>query len=49
VCASEKPSTLETLAPDSLLTLDFGDAAEAAARVAEVERRAPAGRRGRRG
>ena len=35
VCASEKPSTLETLAPDSLLTLDFGDAAEAAARVAE--------------
>ena len=35
VCASEKPSTLEALAPDSLLTLDFGDAAEAAARVAE--------------
>ena len=35
VCASEKPSTLETFAPDSLLTLDFGDAAEAAARVAE--------------
>ena len=35
VCASEKPSTLEALAPDSLLTLDFGDAAEAAARVVE--------------
>ena len=35
VCASEKPSTLEALAPDSLLTLDFGDAAEAATRVAE--------------
>jgi len=35
VCASEKPSTLETLAPDSLLTLDFVDAADAAARVAE--------------
>src|SRR5207248_853403 len=35
VCASEKPSTLAALAPDSLLTLDFGDAAEAAARVAE--------------
>jgi biotin carboxylase len=35
VCASEKPSTLEALAPDSLLTLDFGDAADAAARVAE--------------
>jgi len=35
VCASEKPSTLEALAPDSLLTLDFADAAEAAARVAE--------------
>jgi biotin carboxylase len=35
VCASEKPSTLEALAPDSLLTLDFGDAADAATRVAE--------------
>jgi biotin carboxylase len=35
VCASEKPSTLEALAPDSLLTLDFADAADAAARVAE--------------
>ena len=35
VCASEKPSTLEALAPDSLLTLDFSDARDAAARVAE--------------
>ncbi len=35
VCASEKPSTLEALAPDSLLTLDFADPADAAARVAE--------------
>jgi len=35
VCASEKPGTLEALAPDSLLTLDFVGAADAAARVAE--------------
>jgi len=35
VCASEKPSTLEALAPDSLLTLDFSDMRDAAARVAE--------------
>jgi biotin carboxylase len=35
VCASEKPSTLEALAPDSLLTLDFSDPVDAAARVAE--------------
>ncbi|HEV8586459.1 MAG TPA: ATP-grasp domain-containing protein [Methylomirabilota bacterium] len=35
VCASEKPSTLESLAPDSLLTLDFADADAAAAAVAE--------------
>jgi len=34
VCASEKPSTMEALAPDSLLTLDFGDPGDAAARVA---------------
>jgi biotin carboxylase len=33
VCASEKPSTLETLAPDSLLTVDFGDPATAAEQV----------------
>jgi biotin carboxylase len=35
VCASEKPSTLESLAPDSLLTLDFADADAAAVAVAE--------------
>jgi biotin carboxylase len=35
VCASEKPSTLEDLAPDSLLTLDFDDPAAAAGRAAE--------------
>jgi biotin carboxylase len=35
VCASEKPSTLEDLAPDSLLTLDFDDPAAAAAHAAD--------------
>ncbi|HZF06448.1 MAG TPA: ATP-grasp domain-containing protein [Patescibacteria group bacterium] len=35
VCASEKPSTLEALAPDSLLTLDFTEPAGAATAVAE--------------
>ena len=35
VCASEKPSTLEDLAPDNLLTLDFADPTAAAARAAE--------------
>jgi biotin carboxylase len=35
VCASEKPSTMEALAPDGLLTLDFSDPRDAAARVAE--------------
>jgi biotin carboxylase len=34
VCASEKPSTLEALAPDSLLTLDFADPEGAAGAVA---------------
>jgi biotin carboxylase len=34
VCASEKPSTLEALSPDSLLTLDFADPAAAATRAA---------------
>jgi biotin carboxylase len=34
VCASEKPSTLEALSPDSLLTLDFADADGAATAVA---------------
>ena len=32
VCASEKPSTLEDLSPDTLLTLDFADPDDAAAR-----------------
>ena len=41
VCASEKPSTLQALAPDGLLTLDFSDAADAAARVAEWSRQRP--------
>ena len=35
VCASEKPSTLEALAPDGLLTLDFADPERAAAAVAD--------------
>jgi biotin carboxylase len=35
VCASEKPSTLEALAPDSLLTLDFADPIGAATAVVE--------------
>jgi biotin carboxylase len=34
VCASEKPSTLEDLAPDTLLTLDFADPEAAAKRAA---------------
>jgi biotin carboxylase len=34
VCASERPSTLEELAPDSLLTLDFADPEAATAKVA---------------
>jgi biotin carboxylase len=35
VCASEKPSTLEELVPEGLLTLDFADPAAAARRVAD--------------
>jgi len=38
VCASERPSTLESLTPDSLVTLDFGDplgSAETIARFAQ--------------
>jgi biotin carboxylase len=35
VCASERPSTLEELAPDTLLTVDFADLDATAARVAE--------------
>jgi biotin carboxylase len=38
VCASERPSTLEELAPGTLLTLDFADPEGAAARVAEWSR-----------
>jgi biotin carboxylase len=34
VCASERPSTLEALSPDTLLTLDFGDPESAVARAA---------------
>ncbi len=34
VCASERPSTLESLAPDTLMTLDFADPDGAAAAVA---------------
>jgi biotin carboxylase len=41
VCASERPSTLEALAPDSLLTLDFTDPEGAAARVLAFSRTHP--------
>jgi biotin carboxylase len=41
VAASERPSTLEELAPDSLLTLDFADPDASAARVAEWSERRP--------
>ncbi|MGH7389156.1 MAG: ATP-grasp domain-containing protein [Candidatus Rokuibacteriota bacterium] len=41
VCASERPSTLESLAPDSLLTLDFADPAAAADAVSEWSRGRP--------
>ena len=41
VCASERPSTLEHLAPDTLLTLDFAHPDRAAARVAEWSRERP--------
>ena len=41
VCASEKPSTFETHAPDNLLTLDFTDPDAAAARVAALADRRP--------
>src|SRR4051812_4432301 len=34
VCASERPSTLEALTPDTLLTLDFADPATAATQAA---------------
>lgn len=41
VCASEKPSTFEAHAPDHLLTLDFADPDDAAARVAALAGRRP--------
>ncbi|OLD98676.1 MAG: hypothetical protein AUG14_04250 [Candidatus Rokubacteria bacterium 13_1_20CM_2_68_19] len=41
VCASERPSTLEDLAPDSLLTLDFADPAAATRKVADWSRQRP--------
>lgn len=41
VCASERPSTLEGLAPDSLLTLDFAHPNLAAARVVDWSRQRP--------
>jgi biotin carboxylase len=41
VCASEKPSTLETHVPDHLLTLDFSDPAAAATAVAAFAGRRP--------
>jgi hypothetical protein len=41
VCASEEPSTLESLSPDTLLTLDFLDPDASAERVADYARRRP--------
>jgi biotin carboxylase len=41
VCASEKPSTFETHAPDHLLTVDFADPDAAVAKVAELAARRP--------
>ena len=41
VCASEKPSTLETAVPDHLVTLDFADAAGAADTAARFATRRP--------
>jgi ATP-grasp domain-containing protein/L-aminoacid ligase-like protein len=41
VCASEKPSTFETHAPDHLLTIDFADPDAAAATVAALAARRP--------
>jgi biotin carboxylase len=41
VCASEKPSTLERAVPDHLLTIDFADAAGAAATAAGFAARRP--------
>jgi biotin carboxylase len=41
VCASEQPSTLEAAVPDHLVTLPFGDAEAAAAKVAAWSRARP--------
>jgi biotin carboxylase len=41
VCASERPSTFEALAPDSLLTLDFTDPAGSAETIARFAQRRP--------
>jgi len=41
VCASEEPSTFEPHAPDNLLTLDFADPDDAAAKVAALAGRRP--------
>jgi biotin carboxylase len=41
VCASERPSTLEALAPDSLVTLDFGDPRASADAIARFAQRRP--------
>jgi biotin carboxylase len=39
VCASERPSTFEALAPDSLVTLDFGDPDASAETIAQLAAR----------
>jgi len=41
VCGSERPNTMEDLAPDSLVTLPFADPEAAATRVAEWSRQRP--------
>jgi biotin carboxylase len=41
VCASERPSTLQEHAPDSLVTLDFTDPAASAEAIARFARRRP--------
>src|SRR5262245_10535316 len=41
VCASERPSTFEALAPDSLLTLDFADPGASAETIARFAARRP--------
>jgi biotin carboxylase len=41
VCASERPSTFEPFAPDSLITLDFADPRASAETIARFARRRP--------